>query len=97
MTDTTKLPSAERGTAEVYFDDVVIPIDNLIGEEGRGYRSAMTVLARRRLHIAAMCVGTAQRISDESTSYAAFSRQGGQPIGDYQLVQAMLADSYAEL
>ncbi len=89
----------QRGawTAEVVFDGVRVPADRLVGEEGRGYRSAMTVLARGRLHIAAMCVGTAQRILDESVSHAATSRQGGRPIGDYQLVQAMLADSYAEL
>jgi acyl-CoA dehydrogenase len=89
----------QRGawTAEVIFDDVRVPADRLVGDEGRGYRSAMTVLARGRLHIAAMCVGTAQRILDESVAHAATSKQGGRPIGDYQLVQAMLADSYAEL
>jgi acyl-CoA dehydrogenase len=89
----------QRGawTAEVHFDDVRVPEDRLVGTEGRGYRSAMTVLARGRLHIAGMCVGTAQRVLDESVRHAAVSRQGGRPIGDYQLVQAMLAESYAEL
>jgi acyl-CoA dehydrogenase len=89
----------QRGawTAEVIFDDVRVPADRLVGEEGRGYRSAMTVLARGRLHIAAVCVGTAQRILDESVAHAATSKQGGQLIGSYQLVQAMLADSYAEI
>jgi acyl-CoA dehydrogenase len=89
----------QRGawTAEVTFDGVRVPADRIVGDEGRGYRSAMTVLARGRLHIAAMCVGTAQRILDESVAHAATSRQGGQPIGDYQLVQAMLAESYAEI
>ncbi len=89
----------QRGawTAEVVFEDVRVPQDRLIGEEGRGYRSAMTVLARGRLHIAAVCVGTAQRILDESVTHAATSKQGGQLIGSYQLVQAMLADSYAEI
>ena len=89
----------QRGawTAEVAFDQVRVPSDRLVGEEGRGYRSAMTVLSRGRLHIAAVCVGTAQRVLDESVAHAATSKQGGQPIGDYQLVQAMLADSYAEL
>jgi acyl-CoA dehydrogenase len=89
----------QRGawTAEVSFDGVRVPAARLVGEEGRGYRSAMTVLARGRLHIAAMCVGTAQRVLDESVAHAATSRQGGVPIGDYQLVQAMLAESYAEI
>jgi len=89
----------QRGawTAEVNFNAVKVPSGRLIGTEGRGYRSAMTVLARGRLHIAAMCVGTAQRILDESVAHASVSKQGGRPIGDYQLVQAMLADSYAEI
>ena len=89
----------QRGawTAEVHFDDVRVPADRLVGAEGRGYRSAMTVLARGRLHIAGLCVGSAQRVLDESVAHAALSKQGGRPIGDYQLVQAMLADSYAEL
>ena len=89
----------QRGawTAEVHLDDVRVPADRLVGAEGRGYRSAMTVLARGRLHIAAMCVGTAQRVLDEAVAHAAMSKQGGRPIGDYQLVQAMLADSYTEL
>ncbi len=89
----------QRGawTAEVHFDDVRVPEGRLVGTEGRGYRSAMTVLARGRLHIAGMCVGSAQRVLDESVRHAAVSRQGGRPIGDYQLVQAMLAESYAEL
>ena len=89
----------QRGTwtAEVHFDDVRVPADRLVGDEGRGYRSAMTVLARGRLHIAGLCVGSAQRVLDESVAHAALSKQGGRPIGDYQLVQAMLADSYAEL
>ncbi len=89
----------QRGawTAEVHFDDVRVPADRLVGAEGRGYRSAMTVLARGRLHIAGLCVGTAQRVLDESVAHAAVNKQGGRPIGDYQLVQAMLADSYTEL
>jgi acyl-CoA dehydrogenase len=89
----------QRGawTSEVSFDDVRVPDDHVIGEAGQGYRSAMTVLSRGRLHIAAMCVGTAQRVLDESVAHAAMSRQGGRPIGDYQLVQAMLAESYAEV
>ena len=89
----------QRGawTAEVMFDDVRVPGDRLVGDEGRGYRSAMTVLSRGRLHVGAMCVGAAQRILDESVMHAATSKQGGKPIGEYQLVQAMLADSYTEL
>ena len=62
------------------------------GDEDTGYRAAMTSLARGRVHIAALSVGTAQRALDESVAYAASATQGGTPIGDFQLVQAMLAD-----
>ena len=80
-------------TSDVSFDDVRVPAGSLIGgSEDIGYRSAMTSLARGRVHIAALAVGTAQRALDESVSYAATATQGGTPIGNFQLVQAMLAD-----
>jgi acyl-CoA dehydrogenase len=92
-----KMGQSGAWTAEVFFDDVHVPADALIGEEGRGYAKALTVLSRGRLHIAAMCVGMAQRVLDESVAYAASAKQGGAPIGRFQLVQAMLADMHAEL
>jgi acyl-CoA dehydrogenase len=80
-------------TADVSFDDVEVGADALIGgSEDVGYRAAMTSLARGRVHIAALAVGAAQRALDESVTYAATATQGGQPIGGFQLVQAMLAD-----
>ena len=64
-----------------------------MGGDGEvGYRAAMTTLARGRVHIAALSVGQAQRALDESVAYAATATQGGTPIGDFQLVQAMIAD-----
>src|SRR5688572_23569931 len=92
-----KMGQAGAWTAEVWFDDVRVPADALIGEEGRGYAKALTVLSRGRLHIAALCVGMAQRVLDESVAYAATAKQGGAPIGRFQLVQGMLADMHAEL
>jgi acyl-CoA dehydrogenase len=92
-----KMGQSGAWTAEVFFDDVRVPASALIGEEGRGYAKALTVLSRGRLHIAALCVGMAQRVLDESVAYAAVAKQGGAPIGRFQLVQAMLADSHAEL
>src|SRR3954462_9325064 len=92
-----KMGQSGAWTAEVFFDDVRVPDDALIGEEGRGYAKALTVLSRGRLHIAALCVGMAQRVLDESVAYAATAKQGGAPIGRFQLVQAMLADMHAEL
>jgi acyl-CoA dehydrogenase len=92
-----KMGQAGAWTAEVFFDDVRVGADALVGEEGRGYAKALTVLSRGRLHIAALCVGMAQRVLDESVAYAATAKQGGAPIGRFQLVQAMLADMHAEL
>ncbi|PJK20753.1 acyl-CoA dehydrogenase family protein [Mycolicibacterium goodii] len=80
-------------TADVNFTDVRVPAAALVGGiEDVGYRAAMTSLARGRVHIAALAVGTAQRALDESVAYAATATQGGQPIGNFQLVQAMIAD-----
>jgi acyl-CoA dehydrogenase len=80
-------------TADVTFDEVRVPASAVVGgDEDIGYRAAMTSLARGRLHIAALAVGTAQRALDESVAYAATATQGGTPIGNFQLVQAMIAD-----
>ncbi|HEY4464377.1 MAG TPA: acyl-CoA dehydrogenase family protein, partial [Streptosporangiaceae bacterium] len=80
-------------TADVTFSGVRLPGSALVGgDEDAGYRAAMTSLARGRVHIAAVAVGTAQRALDESVAYAASATQGGTPIGDFQLVQAMIAD-----
>ncbi|GAC01230.1 acyl-CoA dehydrogenase [Gordonia namibiensis NBRC 108229] len=80
-------------TADVHFDGVRVPNAALIGgSEDVGYKAAMMSLARGRVHIAALSVGTAQRALDESIAWAATATQGGNPIGEFQLVQAMLAD-----
>lgn len=88
-----KMGQQGSGTADVSFTGVRVGPDALVGGNGDlGYRAAMTSLARGRVHIAALSVGQAQRALDESVSYAASSTQGGEPIGNFQLVQAMLAD-----
>jgi acyl-CoA dehydrogenase len=80
-------------TSDVVFSDVRVPASALVGGDAdAGYRAAMTSLARGRVHMAALAVGTAQRALDESVGYAASATQGGTVIGDFQLVQAMLAD-----
>ena len=80
-------------TSEVSFDNVRVPASALVGgDEDTGYRAAMTSLARGRVHIAALSVGAAQRALDESVAFATVTQQGGTVIGDFQLVQAMLAD-----
>jgi acyl-CoA dehydrogenase len=90
----------QRGahTCDVIFDDCRVPAANLIGgREGVGFKTAMKVLDKGRIHIAAVCVGVAQRMLDDALRYAMQRKQFGQPIGEFQLVQAMLADSQAEL
>jgi len=82
---------------DVVFDNARIPAECLLGdEEGRGFITAMQVLERGRLHISAVCVGVADRLVEDSTRYAAERKQFGAPIGNLQLVQAMLADSKME-
>lgn len=84
-------------TAEVRLSNVHIPAGALVGQPGAGYRTALRCLAHGRLHIAALCVGLAQRALDETISYALSRNQGGQPIAEHQLVQAMIADSQTDV
>lgn len=89
----------QRGalTCDVIFENCRVPQSALLGnEEGNGFRTAMKVLDKGRLHIAALCVGIADRLIEESVTYAKDRKQFGRPIADFQLVQAMLADSEAE-
>ncbi|MEC8021881.1 MAG: acyl-CoA dehydrogenase family protein [Pseudomonadota bacterium] len=84
---------------DVVFEDVYVPADALLGGEAalhKGFLTAMKTLDRGRLHISALAVGCAQRLIEEATSYAAERQQFGQAIGEFQLVQAMLADSATE-
>lgn len=92
-----KMGQAGAWTADVALDGVRVPTNALVGGAAdAGYATAMRSLAHGRLTIAGLCVGIAQRLIDESVNYAKHRRQGGHPIGEYQLVQAMLADSQTE-
>jgi acyl-CoA dehydrogenase len=81
---------------DIIFENCLVENDALLGERGQGFRTAMQVLDRGRLHISAVCVGIAERLIVEGVRYALERRQFGRPIADFQLVQAMLADSRAE-
>jgi acyl-CoA dehydrogenase len=90
----------QRGahTADVIFENVKVPAGQLIGgREGQGFKTAMKVLEKGRIHIAAICVGVAERMLRDALQYAVQRKQFGQPIAEFQLVQAMLADSQAEI
>jgi len=81
---------------DVNFDNVRVPAANRIGEEGQGFRVAMQVLDRGRLHISAVCVGVAERLIADCVVYAAERKQFGAPIASFQLIQGMIADSKTE-
>ena len=83
-------------TSEVYLSDVRVGEDAVVGGDD-GFRIAMRSLSRGRLHVAAVCTGMMRRLLDESAGFAAERRQSGRPIADYQLIQAMLADSATDL
>jgi len=82
---------------DVIFDNARVPADALIGGvEGMGFKTAMKVLDKGRLHIAAACTGLAERMIDDMMTYAVGRRQFGKAIAEFQLLQAMFADSRAE-
>ena len=90
----------QRGahTCDVILEDCRVPATQLIGgREGVGFKTAMKVLDKGRLHIAAVCVGAAERMLADALAYALERKQFGQPIAEFQLVQAMLADSKTEI
>ena len=81
---------------DVIFDNVRVPAENRLGAEGEGFKVAMQVLDRGRLHISAVCVGVAERLLADCVAYASERKQFGQAISQFQLVQGMIADSKTE-
>ncbi|MBO9354843.1 acyl-CoA dehydrogenase [Bordetella petrii] len=93
-----KMGQAGALTCDVVFDNCRVPASALLGgEEGNGFRTSMRVLDKGRLHISALCVGIAERLIRDAVKYATERKQFGQPIAEFQLIQAMIADSQAEL
>ena len=85
-------------TCDVIFDNCRVPATALIGgKEGVGFKTAMKVLDKGRLHIAAAATGAASRMLDDALRYAVERKQFGQPIANFQLIQGMLADSKADI
>jgi acyl-CoA dehydrogenase len=81
---------------DVIFENARVPASLRLGAEGEGFKLAMQVLDRGRLHISGVCVGVAERLIRECVAYARDREQFGQRIGDFQLIQGMLADSKTE-
>jgi alkylation response protein AidB-like acyl-CoA dehydrogenase len=83
-------------TGELGFDDCRIPAENLLGEEGEGFKIAMRILDRSRPGVAAQALGIAQGATDYALEYAKSRETMGRPIGQHQLIQAKLADMETE-
>ncbi len=81
---------------DVIFEGVRVPAENRLGAEGEGFKVAMQVLDRGRLHISAVCVGVAERLIVDAVAYASERKQFGQALAGFQLIQAMIADSKTE-
>ena len=81
---------------DVIFDNVRVPMENRLGREGEGFKVAMQVLDRGRLHISAVCIGVAERLIKDSVEYMIERKQFGQPLSNFQLLQGMIADSKTE-
>ncbi|MBS7700170.1 MULTISPECIES: acyl-CoA dehydrogenase family protein [unclassified Chelatococcus] len=93
-----KMGQRGAATADVILDGVRVPASSILGGEvGRGFSTAMKVLDRGRIGVAAAAIGQARRLLHEALTYAIERKQFGRAIGEFQLVQAMLADSRAEL
>ncbi len=81
---------------DVIFDNVRVPVENRLGREGEGFKVAMQVLDRGRLHISAVCIGVAERLIKDCVAYMSERKQFGQPLSSFQLLQGMIADSKTE-
>ena len=93
-----KMGQAGSPVSDVYFENCAIPTANLIGgKEGVGFKTIMKVLNKQRLHLSALCTGPAIRMLDLAIEHTQKRQQFGQPIGNFQLLQAMVADSQTEI
>ncbi len=86
-----------HATTEVFFDDLRVPAENLIGEEGKGFRYILSGMNTERILIAAECIGDAKWFIDKATAYAKARELFGRPIGQNQGVQFPIARAYAQM
>jgi acyl-CoA dehydrogenase len=93
-----KMGQAGSPVSDVYFEDCRVPAANLIGgNEGVGFQTVMKVLNKQRLHLSALCTGPAIRMLDLAITHTQQRNQFGQAVGNFQLLQAMVADSQTEI
>ena len=93
-----KMGQAGSPVSEVHLAGCRIPADRIIGgREGQGFRTAMKVLNKQRIHLAALCTGPAIRMLDEAVRHVCERKQFGKPVGTFQLVQALIADCQTDI
>jgi alkylation response protein AidB-like acyl-CoA dehydrogenase len=86
-----------HATTEVFFDDLRVPADNLVGEEGMGFRYILAGMNAERILIAAECIGDAKWFIAKATAYAKERAVFGRPIGQNQGIQFPIARAYAQM
>ncbi|WP_315124832.1 acyl-CoA dehydrogenase family protein [Comamonas antarctica] len=95
-----KMGQAGSPVSEVYFDNCRVPSRQIIGGSGnigQGFKTTMKVLNKQRIHLAALCIGPAIRMLDEAVAHVTQRRQFGQPVAEFQLVQALIADCQTDI
>lgn len=95
--DTKKLGLNAWPTSELFFDNTVIPENNLLGEKGDGLKSTLKGFERARCFVALVSVGIAQAAIDETLRYVKERKQWGKPIGQHQMIQDMIAEMLTEV
>ena len=94
---TPKMGQEGAPIGEVFLHDCRVPENSIIGKAGDGFRTMMKTLNKQRVNLAALATGPAIRMLDEAVSYALERKQSGRAIGEFQLIQAMLADCKVEI
>lgn len=92
-----KLGIRASATCEIHFDNYEVPVENVLGEVGKGFKVAMTILDHGRIGIAAQALGIAAAAYEASVAYAQEREAFGQKIGQFQMIQAKLADMYVDV
>ncbi|MBK6614580.1 acyl-CoA dehydrogenase family protein [Ottowia sp.] len=93
-----KMGQAGSPVSEVHMADCIVPAENVIGgREGQGFKTAMKVLNKQRIHLAALCIGPAIRMLEDAVTFVATRKQFGQTLSSFQLIQALIADSQTEI
>ena len=94
---TPKMGQEGAPIGEVYLKDCRVPADAVVGAVGEGFRTVMKTLNKQRINLAALSTGPAIRMLDEAVAYTLERHQGGRPIAEYQLIQAMLAECKVDI